>query len=47
MSKPIKKQQTKQEDRDRYFAELDQMEADLGGILVAGPNPKHKANQDD
>jgi 5,10-methylene-tetrahydrofolate dehydrogenase/methenyl tetrahydrofolate cyclohydrolase len=27
---------------DRYFEELDQMEAELGGILVAGPNPKHK-----
>jgi hypothetical protein len=27
---------------DRYFEELDQMEAELGGILVAGPNPKQK-----
>ena len=37
-----KLQHESQEDRDRYFEELDQMEAELGGILVAGPNPKHK-----
>jgi hypothetical protein len=37
-----KLQHESQEDRDRYFEELDQMEADLGGILVAAPNPKHK-----
>ena len=37
-----KPQHTSQEDRNRYFEELDQMEAELGGILVAGPNSNHK-----
>jgi hypothetical protein len=27
---------------DRYFEDLDRMEEELGGILVAGPNAKHK-----
>ena len=47
MSKPTKKQQSEQESRDRYFAELEQMEAELGGILVAGPNIKHKTSLQD
>lgn len=48
MANLTKKQssQTKEEDRNRHIEELYQMEEELGGILVAGPNPKHRVKLD-